>query len=289
MVMPLVRAGTVDWVLIVGRRTDRPFTRVDVDQLQELGAVAALLIRNARLLAEAESASRAKSAFINLAAHELGTPISVIRGYADMLAEETFGPITQEQRRPVESIRNMSGDLAGRVQQLLVASRLEAGVEGPPGFTPTSSDVHTVVENALMRAEDRARLIGASLAADPPAGPVMVSGPEGDLGMILDNLINNAMTYSHPPARVAIQVMAGDEIVEVRVVDSGIGVPAADRERIFEQFYRVDDVEFGYPSGTGLGLYISRRMAERYGGQLFLERSDRTGSVFTLRLQRANA
>src|SRR5207237_2587899 len=94
LVMPLVRGGTVDGVLIVGRRTDRPFTQGDVDQLEELGAIAALLIRNSRLLAEAESSSRAKSSFINLAAHELGTPISVVRGYIEMLADETFGPIT---------------------------------------------------------------------------------------------------------------------------------------------------------------------------------------------------
>jgi two-component system OmpR family sensor kinase len=74
------------------------------------------------------------------------------------------------------------------------------------------------------------------------------------------------------------------------VIDNGIGVPEWAKERIFEQFYRVDDVQFGYPSGTGLGLYISRRLAERYGGQLFLERSSPTeGSVFTLRLQRPNA
>ncbi|HSS94726.1 MAG TPA: sensor histidine kinase, partial [Candidatus Dormibacteraeota bacterium] len=76
---------------------------------------------------------------------------------------------------------------------------------------------------------------------------------------------------------------------EVRVIDEGIGVPETDRERIFEQFYRVDNVEFGYPSGTGLGLYISRRLAQRNGGQLFLEKSDGRGSVFTLRLQRAKA
>ncbi|TMF35285.1 MAG: sensor histidine kinase [Chloroflexi bacterium] len=88
------------------------------------------------------------------------------------------------------------------------------------------------------------------------------------------------MTYSHPPARIKVQVADG-EAPEVRVTDSGIGVPAAARV-MFEQFYRVDDVEFGYPSGTGLGLYISRQLAERYGGSLFVERSSpHDGSVFT--------
>jgi len=115
-----------------------------------------------------------------------------------------------------------------------------------------------------------------------------VAGSRRDIGIILDNLLNNAMTYSHPPARVAVAV-TDDESPEVRVKDEGIGVPDPDRERIFEQFYRVDNLDFGYPSGTGLGLYISRRLAEKCGGHLVLERSDRHGSVFTLRLRRAKA
>src|SRR2546429_9720051 len=94
--MPLVRGGVVESVLIVGRRVDRPFAQSDVDQLEELGAIAALLIRNTPLLAEAESSSRAKSSFINLAAHELGTPISGWRGNTEMVADEHFLPITRK-------------------------------------------------------------------------------------------------------------------------------------------------------------------------------------------------
>jgi len=140
----------------------------------------------------------------------------------------------------------------------------------------------------LRRAEDRARLIAAEVKAEIPDDPVMVVGAERDIGIILDNLLNNGMTFNRPPVRVAVEV-ASKEPAEVRVIDNGIGVPEWAKERIFEQFYRVDDMEFGYPSGTGLGLYISRRLAERYGGQLFLERSSPgEGSVFTLRLQRPN-
>ena len=285
VVMPLARAGSVEWVLMAGRRNDKPFTHTDVDQLQELGAIAALLIHNARLLAESESVSRAKSNFINLAAHELGTPISVIRGYAEMLADESFGPITREQRAPVDTIRATSTDLAQRVDELLLASRL-ASVEQPAVEQAPSVDLVAAVRGALDRAGDRAALIGAKLEASIPARAVLVSAGERDLAVILDNLLNNAMTYSRPPAHVAVEVReAGSP--EVRVIDNGIGVPEDDRERIFDQFYRVDDTEFGYPAGTGLGLYISRELAVRYEARLFVERSDKTGSIFTLRLKRA--
>ena len=287
IVMPLARAGSVDWVLIAGRRENDPFNQSDVDQLQELGVIAALLIRNARLLSESESLNRAKSNFINLAAHELGTPISVIRGYAEMLADESLGPVTRDQRNPVETIRSTSTDLAERVNQLLLASRLAAALEPAP---PQASGVDLVsaARDAVRRAGDRARLIGASVEADAPPGPVMVKASERDLAIILDNLLNNAMTYSHPPAHVVVQVHDNDR-PELRVIDGGIGVPDGDRERIFEQFHRVDNSAFGYPSGTGLGLYISRQLAEGFGARLYLESSDESGSVFTLRLPSSNA
>jgi two-component system sensor histidine kinase SenX3 len=145
------------------------------------------------------------------------------------------------------------------------------------------------VRDALARAQDRATLIGAELASKLPAEPVLVAASKRDIGIVCDNLLNNAMTYTPAPARVRVEVSDGD-MPEVRISDNGLGIPESARERIFDQFYRVDNREFGYPSGTGLGLYISRRLAERYGGQLVLERSKvGEGSVFTLRLRRADS
>jgi signal transduction histidine kinase len=286
IVMPLSRGGAVDWVLIAARRTDQRFIESDVDQLRELGAIAALLIRNAGLLTEAESTSQAKTNFINLAAHELGTPISVIRGYADMLGDESLGPLTGRQRFPVDTIRKTSTDLAERVEQLLLASRL-AGVQHGPTPAEMRTDLVECVRDALSRAADRAHLIGATLGSETPSEPVVARASPRDVAIILDNLLNNAMTYSRPPAHVSVEVQDG-ETAQVRVTDNGIGIPDGDREHIFDQFFRVDDSDFGYPPGTGLGLYISRRLAERNGGQLFVERSDPVGSVFTLRLARSD-
>jgi signal transduction histidine kinase len=289
VVMPLQRARTVEDVLVVGRRANRPFTAKDVDQLEELGAIATLLIRNSRLFAEAESSSRAKSNFINLAAHELGTPISVIRGYVDMLADETLGPISSRQRGPIDALRNMAAELGDRVSQLLVAARLEAGampvfIDGSPAV-----DIVELIRDAVDRASDRASLIGAEIEVLTARTSVNVVANGRDIGIVLDNLLNNAMTYSNSPARVTLEI-TGREWVEVRVADNGIGIPEHARERIFDQFYRVDDAEFGYPSGTGLGLYISRQLAMRNGGGLFLERSEPgKGSVFVLRLPGATS
>jgi signal transduction histidine kinase len=213
----------------------------------------------------------------------------VIRGYVEMLADETLGPMTSKQRGPMDAVRKTIGELADRVDQLLIASRLEAGVSPAFPARDQATDIAAAVRDAIARARDRARLIGADIHSDVPEGKMMVQGSARDIGIILDNLLNNAMTYSHPPARIRIEVVDA-ELAQVKVSDSGIGIPEVSRERIFEQFYRVDDAEFGYPSGTGLGLYISRGLAERSGGQLILERSKPgEGSEFTLRLKRHTA
>lgn len=286
VVMPLARGRVVDSALVVGRRSDRPFTDGDVDQLEELGAIAALLIRNARFLAEVESSSRAKSNFINLAAHELGTPIAVIKGYLEMLADSTLGPVDERQRASMNAVRSTVDELADRVQQLLVAARMEVASAEPDSPSMPATDLPEVVHDAVSRARDRAGLIGAEITEKAAGQHLTVQGSPLDIGIILDNLLNNAMTYSREPAKIRVEVSDGATPV-VRVADAGIGIPEESRERIFDQFYRVDDAEFGYPAGTGLGLYISRRLAERCGAQLYLERSNRKqGSVFALRLRR---
>ena len=203
-----------------------------------------------------------------------------------MLADETLGPMSPRQREPVEAVRSMVNELATRVDQLLAASRLEAAASLDVRL---SAELTGVVRKAVARARDRAMLVGADISAEVPDESIPVEGDERDLGIVLDNLLNNAMTYSRTPARIRVEVVDGEEPA-VRVLDAGIGIPVGARERIFDQFYRVDDADFGYPSGTGLGLYISRRLAERWGGRLFVERSEPgQGSVFTLRLMRQKA
>ncbi|HEY1455040.1 MAG TPA: GAF domain-containing sensor histidine kinase [Candidatus Dormibacteraeota bacterium] len=285
MVMPLMRGGEVDAVMILGRRHRDAFTDADVDQLRDLGAIAALLIRNARLLTAAESASIAKSNFMNLAAHELRTPLSVINGYVNLLADGSFGAVSEPQQKTLDVVRNKARELNEQVEHLLIAARLESAMEdGDPAGTPSVVDLRDIVREAVDRHAGRASLVGATVVVDLPSSPVRASADVRNVAIIIDNLLNNAMTYSNPPSEVRVQVAAEDRPL-VRVMDRGIGIAADQHERIFEQFYRVDNTLFGYPSGTGLGLFISRRLAARSGGELVLERSaPGEGSTFTLRL-----
>ncbi|HEY8811241.1 MAG TPA: GAF domain-containing sensor histidine kinase [Candidatus Dormibacteraeota bacterium] len=278
-IIPLVMGGTVGAILILTRRTDNPFSREDIELLQLIGNAAAVALRNAALYGEAHDLSRTKSDFMNLAAHELRTPLSVISGYVSMLQDGTFGPSPQPWAHPLSVLAGKTSELGGLVEDLLIAARLEAGT------MPTAVsefDLRSSVRDSLSRCEPRAALLNAEVVAELPAEPVPVRADPDHLARILDNLINNALTYTTDRPWVRIAISPGPPS-EVTVTDRGLGIPEAHRDKVFERFYRVDHPELPRQAGTGLGLAISRELAERHGGRLELIPTD-AGAGFRLTL-----
>ena len=284
VVIPLVLGGKVGAILMLLRRSDQPFNREEVEGLQLVGNAAAVALRNAELYGEAHDLNRTKSDFMNLAAHELRTPLSVISGYVSMLQDGTFGPPPAPWVQPLSVLSAKSGELGVLVEDLLVAARLEAGT------MPTAIsdfDLRDAVNQSLARCAPRATLLGAEVSAELPPVPVPVRADPDHLARILDNLVNNALTYTLGRPRVAIEVVPGPPH-EVVVSDHGVGIPEEARERIFERFVRLDHPELPRQPGTGLGLAISRELAERYGGRLELLPSPE-GSRFRLSLPEVEA
>jgi PAS domain S-box-containing protein len=283
LTLPLVLVGSTTGVLVVARRRGPGFTREDALTLQLVGSVAALMLRNARLFAEAREASRLRSEFLNMAAHELRTPLTVISGYLSMLKDGSLGPAPARWQGPIELLAGKAGELGRLVDDLLLTSRLESG------GLPTRAeriDLCGLVESAAQRARPRVNLVGGQLEIALPGRPVWVSGDPEQLSRVLDNLVNNAVTYRRPgqPAWVHLQIDPADRLAVVAVDDRGRGVPAEMHERIFERFVRADE-SLDRTSGTGLGLFISRQLAERHGGRVQLERSvPGVGSRFVLQL-----
>ena len=281
MSLPLILHGRVIALLLLSRRRDPPFVERDAEGLSSFALLAALLLRNVRLLDDAKELSLTKSRFLNMAAHELRTPLSVIRGYLDMLQAGNLGELPPNQAAAIDIVVEKSTELSEHVERVLEAARLEAGTRR---VAERSVDLAELAAEAVKRAEPRARLAGGELILHCPPQSVRVDAAPDDLRLIIDNLINNALTYSPAPARVELTLTDGGT-PELRVADNGVGLPEGELERVFEQFHRIDNPDFGYPPGTGLGLYISRRSAERNGGTLVVEWSvPGEGTVFLLRL-----
>jgi len=240
-----------------------------------------------RLYASAQLGSEAKTRFLHMAAHELRTPITVVTGYLSMLSDGTLGNVPEGWRNPLEMLLGKARELNGIVADLLEASRIEAKA------LPRSHDqidLRTVVEDATERARPRAGLLGGEIATHLPPDPVPLNGDAKQLGRILDNLINNGLTYSTRAPRLRITVSSEGARALVRVADNGAGIPPTERERVFERFQRTNDTTFRHVSGTGLGLFISRQLAEGHSGSLVIESSTPDdGSVFALAIPISSA
>lgn len=238
-----------------------------------------LLKQSQRLFAEAQEASRSKSAFLSMAAHELRTPLSVVIGYLSMLQDGSLPP--DRWQGALRVLVDKARELNSLVNDLLMAARIEGGTVPTE---VTTLDLREITRQAIARSEARATLLQGEIVFEEPSVAVVVEADREQLGRIVDNLINNALTYTIGAPWVRIAVTDGEE-PRLTVEDHGIGIPSDLRERIFERFFRIDDPIVGPQPGTGLGLYISRELAERHGGSLVLERSEiGAGSTFVLHL-----
>jgi two-component system, sensor histidine kinase len=234
------------------------------------------------LLAQAQDSNRAKSEFLNMAAHELRTPLAVIVGYLSMLHDGTFGEVTPDWARVVQILIQKGHELNGLVDGLLTAARIEAGTV--PGRV-VDYDLREAARQAMRKATPQAELLGADMQLEVPETPVFVQSDPTHLARIVDNLVNNALAYSHGRPWVRVAVHAAEHAV-LTVEDRGVGIPSEMRERIFDRFVRVEAPGQPLPPGTGLGLYISRELARRHGGELEVVQSEPGhGSTLALKLR----
>jgi signal transduction histidine kinase len=282
VVLPLERGKQLLALLVVSRRPDRPFQADEVATLKQIGSIAVLALTNARLFDQVQEASRSKSQFLNLVAHELRTPLSVIRGYLSLMEDGTLEVPEATKENAVRILTQKADELSSLVDDLLASARLQSG---SLTVRPEASDVVATVRQAVERARPRLALLKASLDADLPPDPMIAMVDPESLGRILDNLINNALTYTAGPAHIAISVRTNQH-VEVRVTDRGYGIARQNWERIFEPFVRLSDHAQSRP-GAGIGLSISRDLAAQNSATLRVEESTPgKGTTFLLTLRK---
>ena len=213
---------------------------------------------------EARSSRQAIDEFVSMVVHELRQPMSVIMGYADLLLHEL--PAADEPRygTPLHAILQKAQEASTLITDILTAAKLESG-----GLT-AGHEVFDATERAraaVERAEPAITLRGGILSISGDTRAIPVVGDPGFVDTILDNLIGNAIIYSPSAPVVRVAIRPGNE-VELVVSDEGKGIPAEMHERIFERFVRVHDRS--REPGTGLGLYVARRLAQSQNGSLRL-------------------
>ena len=253
------------------------FAKITRD-LTERRAAQERALEDARRVASAEAANRAKSEFLAAMSHELRTPLNAIGGYTELLAMELRGPLTDAQRADLDRIQRSQRHLLHIINDLLNYSRIEAGqirYETAPMSLPASMTA------VLEMAQPQALAKGLQLTADVGDGLVALAD-HTKVEQILLNLLSNAIKFTPVGGRVVVTGAGADGSVVVRVADSGPGVPADQRQAVFEPFVQLGRTLTTGHEGTGLGLAISRDLARAMGGELSVDDAAEGGARFTL-------
>jgi signal transduction histidine kinase len=262
-------------------RVIRSYSATVRDEAGELlGAVTVL-----RDATRDQELDRLKSEFLAVVSHELQTPLTSIKGALELVLEDDTGSLSRVQRRFLDTIDRNSARLVGLVGDLLDLSRLEAGrLELDPQPLDTPSLVRGALAAVSNLFEARATEVRVAVADDVPP----IYGDRRRVEQILTNLLTNAAKYT--PAGGAVEVAAWSENghVALAVADTGPGVPAVEREMVFDKFYRGRDAQRRGEAGSGLGLAIVKSLVELHGGQIRVEDSLPRGAKFIVELPRAS-
>ena len=232
---------------------------------------------------QAEEASRAKTDFLATMSHELRTPLNAIGGYADLLLTGVSGSVSVEQRDYVERIRKSQLHLLDLISSLMDFAKLDAGKLEVSLHDVPVAELLTRLET-LVRPQARAK--SQKLRIEIPAENLVCRADRERTLQVLLNLVSNAIKFTPTDGAIAVEAKKEDELVAIRVIDSGPGVAAEHGDRIFEPFVQLEEPLTRQHGGAGLGLAISRELARAMNGDVLLERNGSPGATFVLQLRR---
>jgi PAS domain S-box-containing protein len=225
---------------------------------------------------EAERLNQLKSEFMASVSHELRTPLHTIIGFAELLEEQGVGPLNEKQHRFVRHIQSDSEHLLSLINDVLDLSRIEAG--GLVVMTE-ALPLQRAVEEAVdgIRTQASSKQVGVRAENIPQ---IRVTADPLRLRQILYNLLGNGVKFTDPGGEVSVSAQEQDDMVQITVADTGLGIPAEECARIFDKFYQVGYTTAGVRQGTGLGLTISKQLVELQGGRIWVESEPGKGSRF---------
>jgi PAS domain S-box-containing protein len=255
------------------------FAKVTRD-LTERRAAQIQALADMRRVTEADMANRAKSEFLMAMSHELRTPLNAIGGYAELLSLGLGGGVTDRQREYLNRIRKSQQHLMALINDILNFGRIEGG---QITYEVAEISMSAAIDSVVPMIEPQADAKQLSITR-PTSDDVIACADRGKVEQILINLLSNSVKYTDVGGRIDISYATVDGRAQIRVTDTGIGIPADKLGAIFEPFVQVGRSLARPAEGTGLGLAISRDLARAMGGDLTAESTIGKGAIFTLTL-----
>jgi signal transduction histidine kinase len=295
-VSPLTSRGRTVGVLIIGSQASKPeLSEYQLKVIERLSGVVAIALDNSLLYQKTEDTTnrlrvanrhlkeldRAKDEFISMASHQLRTPLTTIKGYLSMMLEGDAGRLTKPQREFVGYAFGSSERMVNLISDLLNVSRLSAGrflIQTKP------TDMVQMIDDEVRQLATHATAKGIKLIFEHPSEPLPPAEiDDNKTRQVIMNFIDNAIYYT-PEGEIHVMLKQSGDQVRFEVRDSGIGVPDNAKHKLFSKFYRADNAQQVRPDGTGLGLYLAKRVIEDQGGTIIFSSVEGKGSTFGFEL-----
>ena len=306
LILPLMQDDAVIGYLCLGDHLTSGYTNRDIRALNTLSDELIIAIQNAlavheirelneslqQKIANATKELRSSNAilrqldkikdeFISMASHQLRTPLTSVKGYLSMVIEGDAGKITTPQKKLLDQAFMSSENMVHLINDFLNVSRIQTGkfiIDKSP------VDLSELVEQEINSLVPNAKVRNMKLVYKKPKKFPIIDIDEGKMRQVVMNFADNAIYYSHDNSSIIISLgIEGSEIV-FTVKDTGIGVPKSEKDKLFAKFYRAANAKIQRPDGTGVGIYLAKKVIDAHGGQIIFESVEGKGSTFGFRL-----
>jgi signal transduction histidine kinase/MFS family permease len=306
LVLPLIQDDAVIGYLCLGDHKTSGYTNRDIKALNTISDELVIAVQNAlavheirelnaslqQKLANATKELRSSNAvlrrldeikdeFISMASHQLRTPLTSVKGYISMVIEGDAGKITPSQKQLLDQAFMSSENMVHLINDFLNVSRIQSGKFV---IDKTPVDLSVLVDEEMNGLRPNATARGMKLVYKKPSKFPLVEIDEGKFRQVVMNFADNAIYYSHENSSIIVNLGVESNAIVFTVKDTGIGVPKAEQDKLFAKFYRAANAKIQRPDGTGVGIYLAKKVIDAHGGTIIFNSVEDKGSTFGFRL-----
>lgn len=292
----------IGYVLMGAKKSGNPYSKQDIQTLEIIANELVIAIQNALRFEEIEKFNatlqdkvddatkrlqktneklrqldETKDEFISMASHQLRTPLTSVKGYLSMVLEGDAGNVSEMQHKLLDQAFTSSQRMVYLIADLLNVSRLRTGkflIE------PIATDLAEVVDGEVKQLSETAKARGIEMTFDRPAEWPKLMLDETKIRQVMMNFMDNAIYYSKTNGKIKVGLKDTGKSIEYTVTDDGIGVPKAEQHHLFTKFYRAGNAKKARPDGTGLGLFMAKKVIVAQGGAIIFRSEEGKGSTF---------
>ena len=225
--------------------------------------------------------NKMKSEFVAIASHQLRTPLSAIKWETELFMTKAKKRLTKKQCKQIENVTLINEQMIRLVNDLLDVARID---QNRLILQKQKINLTNLVESVVGEIIPKAKAKNIEISINSQDKLPLVLGDKGKINLVLENLIDNAVKYTNNGGKVKINIYKNKNLLIFEVKDSGVGIPEEQAERVFEKFFRSDNIVKYQTEGTGLGLYIAKNIIEQLGGEVWFRSIENVGSVFSFSL-----